>query len=284
MNILSRRAEESSAMETAPRTAVDSGEGAARNMETERSILQKLGSSCMKLGQLALDNFHVTPTVEQENATVMDSILHLMWLKDQVTQQTLELETGVKACLETNSGTVSEDNLKETIQVIERELEDVSISFQQKNMALHRLQYTHALREAAQMNDKEGKLIMETINHSLDLCSEIIATQKEVQTLENAVFEVQKQRLLLKRKMQGVLKDMRAEKMKQQQLLQQLEKELPRRGEKNLQEHFKMVTLIQKVLQGVILASGVNWANDSELKEIVLQLENNPLEETDSIH
>ncbi|XP_051876433.1 centromere protein H isoform X2 [Pristis pectinata] len=274
-------------METVPAVGMDSGEGAARSMDiyrTERSILQELGNSCMKLGQLALDNFHVTPAVGQENAAVTDSILHLMWLKDQVTQQTVELETGVKACVETNTEAVSEDNLKETIQVIERELEDASVSFQQKNMALHRLQYTHALREAAQMNDKEGKLIMETIKHSLDLCSEIIATQKEVHTLENAVFEVQKQRLLLKRKMQGVLKDMRAEKKKQQQLLQQLENELPRRGEKNLQEHFKMVTLIQKVLQGVILASGVNWANDPELKEIVLQLENNPLEETDSIH
>ncbi|XP_032874472.1 centromere protein H [Amblyraja radiata] len=257
---------------------------AAPSEETDKHILQELGASCMKLGQLALDNFHVAPTVGPENAALTDSVLHLLWLKDQVSQQTVELQAGVKACVETNTEAVSEENLKETIQAIERELEDVTVSFQQKNMSLHRLQYTNALREAAQMNDKDGKLIMETVKHSLDLCSEIIATQKEVHTLENAVFEVQKQRLSLKQKMQGVLKDMEAEKKKQQQLLQQLENELPKRGEKNLQEHFKMVTLIQKVLQGVILASGVNWANDPELKEIVLQLENNPLEETDSIH
>ncbi|XP_067838245.1 centromere protein H [Heptranchias perlo] len=262
------------------------GVGAAGNMDhrADTHILQELGRSSMKLGQLALDNFHVTPAVGQENPAVMDSILHLMWLKDQVTQQTVELETGVKACVETNTEAMSEDNLKEAIQAIEKELEDASVSFQHKTLALHRLQYTHALREAAQMNDEEGKLIMQTIKHSLDLSSEILATQKEVYTLENAVLEVQKKRLMLKRKMQGLLKDMRAEKRKQQQLLQQLENELPKRGEKNLQEHMKMVTIIQKVLQGVILASGVNWAKDPELKEIVLQLENNPLDEADSRH
>uniref|UniRef100_UPI00398EB12A centromere protein H isoform X1 n=1 Tax=Pristiophorus japonicus TaxID=55135 RepID=UPI00398EB12A len=252
--------------------------------KAERRILQELGTSCMKLGQLALDNFHVTPAVGQENPAVTDSILYLMWLKDQVIQQTVELQTGVKACVETNTEAMSEDNLKEAIQVIEKELEDASVSFQHKTMALHRLQYTHALREVAQMNNEEGKLIMETIKHSLDLCSEIVTTQKEVRTLENAVLEVQKQRLMLKRKMQGVLKDMRTEKKKQQELLQQLENELPKRGEKNLRELVKMVALIQKVLQGVILASGVNWAKDPELKEIVLQLENNPLDEADSSH
>ncbi|GCC28354.1 centromere protein H [Chiloscyllium punctatum] len=249
--------------------------------EADTQVLQELGSSCMKLGQLALDNFHVAPAVDQKHPVGMNSILHLMWLKDQVVQQTVELETRVKGA-ETNTEAISEDNLKEVIQVLEKELEDVSISFQHKTMALHRLQFTHALREAVQKNDEEGKLIMETIKHSLDLCSEIIATQKEVHTLENAVLEVQKQRLTLKRKMQDVLQDMKAEKRKQQQLLQQLENELPKRAQKNLLEHVKMVTLIQKVLQGVILSSGVNWAKDPELKEIVLQLENNPLDEADS--
>ncbi|XP_048449812.1 centromere protein H, partial [Rhincodon typus] len=205
----------------------------------------------------------------------------LFRLKDQVVQQTVELKTRLKG-FETNTEALSEDNLKEVILVLEKELEDVSFSFQQKTMALHRLQFTHAVREAAQKNDEEGKLTMKTIKHSLDLCSEIIATQKEVHTLENAVLEVQKQRLMLKRKMQGVLQDMKAEKRKQQQLLQQLQDELPKRGEKNLLEHVKMVTLIQKVLQGVILSSGVNWAKDPVLKEIVLQLENNPLDEADS--
>uniref|UniRef100_UPI00398EA535 centromere protein H isoform X2 n=1 Tax=Pristiophorus japonicus TaxID=55135 RepID=UPI00398EA535 len=146
--------------------------------KAERRILQELGTSCMKLGQLALDNFHVTPAVGQENPAVTDSILYLMWLKDQVIQQTVELQTGVKACVETNTEAMSEDNLKEAIQVIEKELEDASVSFQHKTMALHRLQYTHALREVAQMNNEEGKLIMETIKHSLDLCSEIVTTQK----------------------------------------------------------------------------------------------------------
>ncbi|XP_041042476.1 centromere protein H [Carcharodon carcharias] len=261
---------------------MESGAVQSMGYEADTRILQELGNSCMKLGQLALDNFHVTPAVGQENPVVMDSILHLMWLKDQVIQQTVELETSVKACAETNTEAISEDNLKEVIQELEKELEDVSVSFQHKTMALHRLQFTHAIREAVQMNDEEGKLIMKTIKHSLDLCFEIQATQKEVHNLENAVLEVQKQRLMLKRKMQGVLQDMRAEKKKQQQLLQQLENELPKRGEKNLLEHVKMVTLIQKVLQGVILSSGVNWAKDPELKEIVLQLENNPLDEADS--
>ncbi|XP_048383134.2 centromere protein H [Stegostoma tigrinum] len=249
--------------------------------ETDTKILQELGSSCVELGQLALDNFHVAPAVDQESPIGMNSNLQLMWLKDQVVQQTVELKTRLKG-FETNTEALSEDSLKEVIPVLEKELEDVSFSFQQKTMALHRLQFTHAIREAAQKNDEEGKLIMKTIKHSLNLCSEIIATQKEVHTLENAVLEVQKQRLMLKRKMQGVLQDMKAEKRKQQQVLQQLQDELPKHGEKNLLEHVKMVTLIQKVLQGVILSSGVNWAKDPVLKEIVLQLENNPLDEADS--
>ncbi|GCB74206.1 hypothetical protein scyTo_0003294, partial [Scyliorhinus torazame] len=255
--------------------------------EANIHILQELGNSCMKLGQLALDNFHITPAVGQENPVVMDSILHLMWLKDQVIQQTVELETSVKACAETNSEAISEDNLKEVIQGLEKDLEDVSVSFQHKTMALHRLQFTHALGEAAQMNGGEGKLIMKTIEHSLGLCSEILATQKEIHTLENSVLDVQKQRLsnysrdTIVSLLYRCTLDMRAEKRKQQQLLKQLESELPKRGEKNLREHVKMVILIQKVLQGVVLSSGVNWAKDSGLKKIVLQLENNPLDEVD---
>ncbi|XP_042190833.1 centromere protein H [Callorhinchus milii] len=245
---------------------------------TETHVLQEPGSSHEKQGQLTIDNFHSMPKNVHENPTCMNSIVDLVWLKDQIIQQTVELETHVKACVETNTEATSEGDLKETIEIIEKELEDASVSFQNKSLMLHRLQVTHALREQAQEEDAEGKLIMQTINKSVELCSEIVANQKEIRTLENKVLEVQKQRLMLKQTMQDVLKERRTEKMKQQQLLQEMENELPKRAKKNLLEHLKTVTLIQNVLQGIILASGVNWAKDPKLKELILQLEKNPLD------
>ncbi|RXM90863.1 Centromere protein H [Acipenser ruthenus] len=80
----------------------------------------------------------------------------------------------------------------------------------------------------------------------------------------------------LKKEALGKLMEIRAAKKRKEEKMQALQSEMLKKGQGSMEKHLKMVTLVQNVLQGIIIGSRVNWAADPKLKEIALGLEKNP--------
>ncbi|NXI81813.1 CENPH protein, partial [Rhipidura dahli] len=160
-------------------------------------------------------------------------------------------------------------------QDLQRDIEQVKVSFQNKTLALQRIQIMDALRNRVNQDDEETRLILETMKHIVLVSRTIIEYQKQVHQKEQQLFEIKRKRLSLKtdggQKLQQIRTMMKRQKEEQasenfivkRKLLDKLEKER------------EMTTIIQNVLQTIIIGSKINWAEDPSLRAVVLQLEKN---------
>ncbi|NXB60008.1 CENPH protein, partial [Struthidea cinerea] len=161
------------------------------------------------------------------------------------------------------------------IQDLQKDVEEVKVSFQNKTLALKRIQTVDALRNKVSQDDEESRLILETMKHIVLLSQTIIEHQQQVHQKEQQLIDIKRKRLSLKKdarqKLQQIQTMMKRQREKQasvnvvetQKLLDKLEKE------------GQIVTIIENVFQSLIIGSRVNWAEDPSLKEIVLRLEKN---------
>ncbi|NXB40118.1 CENPH protein, partial [Eulacestoma nigropectus] len=160
-------------------------------------------------------------------------------------------------------------------QDLQRDIEEVKVSFQNKTLALQRAQIMDALRNKVNQDDEHSRLILETMKHIVLLSRTIIEYQQQAHQKEQQLIDIKRKRLSLKKnggqKLQQIQTMMKRQKEKQasvgvtetEKLLDKLEKER------------QMTTIIQNVFQTIIIGSRVNWAEDPSLKAIVLQLEKN---------
>ncbi|NXC53868.1 CENPH protein, partial [Aleadryas rufinucha] len=160
-------------------------------------------------------------------------------------------------------------------QGLQRDIEEVKVSFWNKTLALQRIQMMDALRNKVNQDDEESRLILETMKHIVLLSRTIIEYQQQADQKEQQLIAIKRKRLSLKKdggqKLQQIQTMMKRQKEKQasvdatetERLLDKLEKER------------QMITIIQNVFQTIIIGSRVNWAEDPSLKAIVLQLEEN---------
>ncbi|XP_061218243.1 centromere protein H [Neopsephotus bourkii] len=118
------------------------------------------------------------------------------------------------------------------------------------------------------------RLILDTLHDIVRLSEAIVAYQQQAREKEQKVAEIQKQRLLLKevgREKLMHIHDMRSKlKVKQTTGEVKMLEEMHAAYEKER----KITSVIQNVLQCIIIGSRVNWAEDPSLKALVLQLEN----------
>ncbi|NXQ13917.1 CENPH protein, partial [Peucedramus taeniatus] len=158
---------------------------------------------------------------------------------------------------------------------LERDLEEAKVSFQNKTLALQRIQIMDALRNKLKQDDEESRLILETMKRIALLSRTIIDYQQQVHQKEQQLIDIKRERLSLKK--HGEQKLQQTDTMKKR----------PKKKESNvhvaetekmlykLEKEREMTTVIQSVFQNIIIGSKVNWAEDPSLKAIVLQLEKN---------
>ncbi|XP_029431621.1 centromere protein H isoform X3 [Rhinatrema bivittatum] len=159
---------------------------------------------------------------------------------------------------------------------LEREIEKARTSCHNKTLVLQRIQVANALLSRLQENDNESKMILEVVKHSLTLCSSILKSQQEARALEEQLFEIRKKRLTLKEIGVEKLLQLQIMKKKRTEELEDMESEKLKRTRYILKKEIEMSTLVQNVFQNIIIGSRVNWAEDPQLKAIVLKLEKTP--------
>ncbi|KAF7250331.1 Centromere protein H [Varanus komodoensis] len=215
-------------------------------------------------------------------------LLTLFRIREQINQHLMEYNTTLNANEESIPDQAVDEKLMESsIEELEKEMEEVKISYQNKTLALQRIQVTDALRTKLKDNDEDSKIILisfyafirliwETMQHIMMLSTAILKAQQQSRVLEEKLNEVKQNRLALKRAGECKLAQIHAMQRKQKEELENMEVgEILKKARRNLQQEIQMTTLIQNIFQNLITGSGVNWAKDPALKTVVLQLEKN---------
>ncbi|NWI33758.1 CENPH protein, partial [Sula dactylatra] len=162
------------------------------------------------------------------------------------------------------------------IQDIKKDVEQSKVSFQNKTLALQRLQLTAALRNKVKENDNDSRLILETLKHIVKLSKEVVKCQQEAREKEQELFDIRRKRFLLKKAGEQKLLQIHTVMKKQKEEQASMEgKKVLAELLHNLEKEKNVTTIIQNVFQNIIIGSRVNWAEDPSLKAIVLQLEKN---------
>ncbi|KFW06409.1 Centromere protein H, partial [Fulmarus glacialis] len=161
-------------------------------------------------------------------------------------------------------------------QDLEREMEEVKVSFQNKTLALQRIQVMVALRNKIKQKDNDSRLIVETVKHTVMLSQAVIENQQQAREKEQKLIDIKRKRLSLKKA--GGQKLLQIHTMMKKQKEEQASMKVSEMLEKlrnNFKKEREMTTVIQNVFQSIIIGSRVNWAEDPSLRAIVLQLEKN---------
>ncbi|KFP34945.1 Centromere protein H, partial [Chlamydotis macqueenii] len=161
-------------------------------------------------------------------------------------------------------------------QDLQRNMEEVKVSFQNKTLALQRIQLMVALRNKMKQNDNESQLILETVKHIVMLSKEVIECQQKTRENEQKLIDLKRKRLSLKKAGGQKLRQIHTmmKKQKEEQASTAVNETLEK-IRNNLEKERQLTTVIQNVFQSIIIGSRVNWAEDPSLKAIVLQLEKN---------
>uniref|UniRef100_A0A8C6AAL8 Centromere protein H n=1 Tax=Marmota marmota marmota TaxID=9994 RepID=A0A8C6AAL8_MARMA len=187
-----------------------------------------------------------------------DRMTLLLRLRAQTKQQLLEYKSMVDAYEEkTPEQIIQENQIEAKVEDLENEIEEVKNALEMKNLAL-------------------ASVLMDNMKHILKLNKLIMKSQQESWELEEKLLDVRKKRLQLKQASESKLLEIQTEKNKQKEDLDNVENsDKIKAMQKNLQKEIQITTVIQHVFQNLILGSKANWAEDSALKETVLQLEKN---------
>ncbi|KFO05121.1 Centromere protein H, partial [Balearica regulorum gibbericeps] len=159
---------------------------------------------------------------------------------------------------------------------LQRNVEEAKVSFQNKTLALQRIQLMVALRNKMKQNDDDSRMIMETMKHIVKLSVAVIEYQQQAREKEQKLLDIKRKRLSLKKV--GEQKLLQIHTMMKKQKEEQASVKVTKMMEKihnDFERERQMTTIIQNVFQNIIIASRVNWAEDPSLREIVLQLEKN---------
>ncbi|KAM4639870.1 centromere protein H isoform 1-T1 [Amazona ochrocephala] len=211
---------------------------------------------------------------DREQAIEAVDVLCLLRLKDQIKQQFLENSAVADAGKAADSHhAVKGKSVQIGIEDCKKDIENEKASFWSKTLALQRMQVMAALRDKMKQNDNDSELMLETLRDIVMLSQAVVVYQQQTREKEQKVADIKKQRLLLKEV--GRQKLMQIHDMMNKLKEEQATREVKMMEEMHAayQKERKITSVIQNVLQCIIIGSRVNWAEDPSLKAVVLQLE-----------
>ncbi|XP_059947709.1 centromere protein H isoform X2 [Mesoplodon densirostris] len=193
-----------------------------------------------------------------QEAPPEDRMTLLLRVRAQTKQQLLEYKSMVDANEEkTPEQIMQEKEIEAKIEELEEEIEEAKIAIEMKKLAL-------------------DSVFMDNMKQVLSLNKLVMKSQQETRDLEDKLLDVRKKRLQLKQASERKLLEIQTEKNKQKDDLGSMENSGKIKTiQQNLEMEIQITTVIQHVFQNLILGSKANWAEDSALKETVLQLEKN---------
>ncbi|XP_073536298.1 centromere protein H [Phyllobates terribilis] len=255
---------------TDPRSGGMARAGEEQRADMAAADLVSLEQQSVELGRVAL--------MRSRDHKLQPAASTLLLLKElkKLKQQKFDLENRIQAeeisMDEIPPENLTTENLTEIIEKLKKEIEKVEVTHHNKSLLLRRLQIYDAIRNKLSEKSRESQMIHETMEHTRGLCDHIQALQKEARTLEEQMIDVRKKRLQLRETCTTLMADLRAMKEKQRDDLARLDNPKFKKIHDYIKKEADTVTVIQNVFQRLVLGSGVNWAEDPNLKQILLKM------------
>ncbi|XP_013404265.1 centromere protein H-like [Lingula anatina] len=178
------------------------------------------------------------------------------------------------------------DQIQERITELQKELLDASTNLKQKEQIVKRMQLGECLSQnllsacdgdqgAGDLvtRNKETESLLPLVQRQMELVTKILGIHKAMQTMHVTVGCYQKDRLQMMKQCRELLAQ--AEKQneeKQQRGADFQQNEEIQDAKRSLEEECSKIEMQRHVLQGLILGSGIHWAEDEKLKKLVISL------------
>ncbi|XP_065513479.1 centromere protein H [Caloenas nicobarica] len=201
----------------------------------------------------------------------------LLRLRDRMRQQLQDcsaaIQTDQTSCLD---HVIDEQFSKGATDDLERVMEELKLTFQNKTLALQRMQLGFQLKNKVKQHDNESRLIIGSMKHITMLSRTVIEYQQQAREKERKLIDIKRKRLSLKKSGEQKILQIHTmlKKIKEKQGHVKVSKMLETMHH-NIQKERQRITVLQNVFQNILIGSRVNWAKDPSLKAIVLQLEKN---------
>ncbi|XP_073440282.1 centromere protein H [Dendrobates tinctorius] len=233
-------------------------------------VLASLERQSVELGRMAL----MGSRAHKPEPAV--STLRLLKELKNLKKQKFDLETRIRAEeLSTDDippENLTTENLTEIIEKLKNEIEKEEVTHHNKSLLLRRMHIYEAILNKLSEKTPESQMIYKTMEHTRGLCDQIHVLQKESRMLAEKMIDIRKQRMQLRETCTTLMADLRAMKEKQKNDLVQLDNPEFKKIRDYIKKESDTVTVLQNVFQRLVLGSGVNWAEDPNLKEILLKM------------
>ncbi|PKK23449.1 centromere protein H, partial [Columba livia] len=171
---------------------------------------------------------------------------------------------------------IEEEFLQDAADDLERITEELKLAFENRTLALQRMQFGFQLKINVKQHDNESRLIIGRMKHITMLSGTVIAYQQQAREKECKLMDLKRKRLTLKKNGEQKMLQIHTmiKKLKEKQGHGK-ESRVLEKIHHNIQKERQRIVLLQNVFQNILIGSRVNWAKDASLKAIALQLENN---------
>lgn len=175
--------------------------------------------------------------------------------------------------------TKDQDQLNERILKLQQELLGESTNHSLKELALKRLQLSDTLLQtlfpaasASQAATEHKDRFRDLTSRQSELVSEVIGHHQVCQRVQGELDSVRKECLEIKKRNREVMTELlqKTEEKRREASHHDNEKHQQVQGEIN--RILSHIQIGRNILQGLIVGSGVNWAADDDLRELMLNL------------
>ncbi|OPJ90521.1 centromere protein H [Patagioenas fasciata monilis] len=201
----------------------------------------------------------------------------LLRLRDRMRQQLQDwsatLFVDQTPCLD---HVIDEEYLQDAVDDLEGLVEELKLAFQNKTLALQRMQLGFELKNIVKQHDNNSCLVIGSMKHITMLSRTVIAYQQQTREKECKLVDIKRRRFALRKSGEQTVLRIRTmvKKIKEKQRRLKENKVLEKVCH-YIQKERQRIIILQNVFQSILIGSRVNWAEDPSLKAIALQLEKN---------
>ncbi|XP_069811282.1 centromere protein H-like isoform X3 [Dendropsophus ebraccatus] len=138
------------------------------------------------------------------------------------------------------------------------------------------MQTYNALLNVLEKDATQRRPIMAVMNHSMDICKQILVIQQSNRHLEEQLVNIRKTRIEIRMKQQELFQKLKYSETTNRKI-RDLEAKTEDKGRETMQSVTHKIIIIQEVFQRLILSSRINWAEDPYLRNLILRMKDPPL-------
>ncbi|XP_075059788.1 centromere protein H-like isoform X2 [Mixophyes fleayi] len=200
---------------------------------------------------------------------VLESSMQIIKFESQIKQQLMDMKTAL--CKRGLSKDDINGSLNVSLNVACEPLENEMCSVRNKELALFRMQTFNALLNVLQKRDSQSLPILAMMNHTMDLCKQVIAEELSNRQLEEQLADIRRRRMELQIRQQELFKKLKSSEGTNSKR-QEVEMKMQDKGRESLQSIANRVMIIQEVFQRLIMSAQVHWAEDPHLTSLLLRM------------